>query len=222
MLKAQNTTIYFFPGQGSDKRIFDSLNLDAPYNKVFIEYPMPEKGTSLSGFAKQLSTQIDTTKPFVLVGVSLGGMICSELNEYMTAEKVIIISSAKNKEELPLRYRFQKYVPLYAMMPAHLLHWGAKIMQPLVEPDRNTNEETFKAMLYEKDPIYIKRTIGMIMNWDKDTNSKKVYHIHGTSDHTLPYRKLKNVDHTIEKGSHMMTLTRAEEISVALKQVLEK
>lgn len=221
MLKAQ-TTIYFFPGQGSDKRIFDSLSIDPSFKKVFIQYPVPKRGTSLKQFAIELSTQIDTTQPFILLGVSLGGMICCEMNEYLDPEKVIIISSAKNRKELPFRYKFQRYIPLYAIFPPIVLRGGAKLMQPIVEPDRKKNKKTFKAMLRDKRPKFIKRTIRMIVNWDKKESSKKVYHIHGTKDHTLPYRKLKNVDHTIQKGSHMMTLTLAEEISKAIKEVLEK
>jgi pimeloyl-ACP methyl ester carboxylesterase len=218
MLKAQ--TIYFFPGQGSDKRILDSLKIDPRFEKVFIEYPVPKRGTRLKEFAKELSAKIDTTKPFILIGVSLGGMLCSEMNEYLSAEKVIIISSAKNRKELPFRYRFQRYIPLYAILPPALLHWGAKIMQPIVEPDRNRNKETFKAMLNAKNPRYIKRTIRMIVNWKLTTNSKKIFHIHGTKDHTLPYRKIKSPDFTLNKGSHMMTLTRAEEISKILREIL--
>ncbi len=219
---SNSQTIYFFPGQGSDKRIFDSLAIDTHFKKVFIVYPVPKRGTSLKHFAKELSSQIDTTQPYVLLGVSLGGMICCEMNEFMNPEKVIIISSAKNRKELPFRYRFQKYIPLYAIIPAFVLKCGAKIMQPIVEPDRNKNKKTFKAMLNAKKPKYIKRTIRMIVNWKLKSNSKKIIHIHGTKDHTLPYRKLENVDFTIKDGSHMMTLTRAAEISAILKKVLEE
>ncbi|MDZ4665586.1 MAG: alpha/beta hydrolase [Bacteroidota bacterium] len=216
------TTIYFFAGQGSDKRIFDSLDIDPKFKKIFIEYPVPKRGTSLKQFAKELSVQIDTTQPFILLGVSLGGMICCEMTEYLHPQKVIIISSAKTRKELPFRYKFQRYIPLYAILPAIVLRGGAKLMQPIVEPDRNKNKKTFKAMLHDKKPKFIKRTIRMIVNWKKKESSTNIYHIHGTKDHTLPYRKLKNIDYTISKGSHMMTLTRAEEISKVFEQILEK
>ena len=213
-------TIYFLPGQGSDKRIFDSLTIDTNFKKVCIEYPIPKRGTSLKQFAKELSMQIDTTQPYILLGVSLGGMLCCEMNEFMHPKKVIIISSAKNRKELPFRYKFQRYIPLYAILPPFVLRGGAKLMQPIVEPDRKKNKKTFKAMLHDKKPKYIKRTIRMIVNWKLKSNSKKIIHIHGTKDHTLPYRKLENVDFTIKKGSHMMTLTRAAEISAVLKKML--
>ena len=69
------------------------------------------------------------------------------MNEYLSPQKVIIISSAKNRKELPLRYRFQRYIPLYAILPPAILKWGAKVMQPIVEPDRNKNKKIFKANL---------------------------------------------------------------------------
>ena len=152
------TNVYFFPGQGSDKRIFDSLKIDSNFNKRFIEYPIPEKKTTLREFSLQLSSEIDTTVPFTLVGVSLGGMICSELSEILHPQRTIIISSAKNREELPLRYRFQKTIPLYKLFPGFVLKGGARFLQPIVEPDRKKNKHTFKSMLKNKHPKYLKRT----------------------------------------------------------------
>lgn len=216
------TNIYFFPGQGSDKRIFDSIQVDSSYNKVFIEYPVPAKNTTLKEFAIQLSSQIDTSINYVLIGVSLGGMICTELNDFMNPKKVIIISSAKNRSELPIRYKFQRVIPIYELFPPRMLKGGAKMMQPIVEPDRKKNKATFKSMLNNKNPKYIKRTIKMIVKWDKQTNIKKNYHIHGTKDHTLPIRKIKDIDVIIKKGSHMMALTRPADINKAITELLKK
>lgn len=216
------TNIYFFPGQGSDKRIFDSLTIDSFYNKIFIEYPLPAKNTTLKEFAIQVSSQIDTTADYILIGVSLGGMICTELNDIMNPKKVIIISSAKNRSELPIRYKFQRVIPIYELFPPRMLKGGAKMMQPIVEPDRKKNKATFKSMLNNKNPKYIKRTIKMIVKWDKQSNLKKNYHIHGTKDHTLPLRKIIDADVVIKKGSHMMTLTKSKELSVAINELLKK
>lgn len=215
-------TIYCFPGQGSDRRIFDSLTIDSSYQIKIIEYGTPEKDITIKTFAKQLSTQIDTTHDFVLLGVSLGGMICVELSEILNPEKTIIISSAKNRNELPFRYKFQKVIPIYKVFPSTILFAGAKILQPIVEPDRKKNKATFKRMLHSKNSKYIKRTIGLIINWDKKTNSSKIYHIHGNNDHTLPLRKIKSSDFVIENGSHMMTLTRGKDISTVINILLNK
>jgi pimeloyl-ACP methyl ester carboxylesterase len=220
--QSQQTHVYFFPGQGSDKRIFDSLEIDPSFTLHVIEYGTPEKNATMSSFARQLAQQIDTTQKFILVGVSLGGMICTELNELLNPEKTILISSAKNRNELPFRYKFQKAIPVYKLFPGSVLLAGAKILQPIVEPDRKKNSRTFKSMLGKKNSLYMKRTVNLIINWKKEANTKKIWQIHGTKDHTLPFRKIKSPDHIVKGGSHMMTLTRAKEISELLNRVLKE
>jgi esterase/lipase len=217
-----NLTIYCFPGQGSDKRIFDSLQIDAKYNIKVIEYGTPKKNSTMNSFAKELVGQIDTSEEFVLFGVSLGGMICVELNQMLNPKKTIIISSAKNSNELPIRYKFQKLIPIYKLFPGSILLAGAKFLQPIVEPDRCKNKVTFKSMLNSKNSIYMKRTVSLIINWDRKINPKPIFHIHGTWDHTLPIKKIKQPTFIVDKGSHMMTLTRAKEVSAILNSVLKQ
>ena len=213
--------IYLFPGQGSDYRIFSELTFDTSlFDVTVIEYTIPEKSITMQEYAKELSARIDTSGEFILIGVSLGGMICSELNECLNPSKTIIISSAKNRKELPFRYRFQRAVPLYKLFPRSVLLFGAKILQPIVEPDRKNYKKVFKSMLAAKNPVYMKRTIGMIIIWERVENSKKIYHIHGTSDHTIPFRNITDPDQVIENGSHMMTLTKAGEVSKALNEII--
>ncbi|WP_320004605.1 hypothetical protein [Shiella aurantiaca] len=147
-------------------------------------------------------------------------MLCAELSEVLNPEKVIIISSAKNRQELPFCYTFQRIIPLYKLMPPRLLLGGAKMLQPLVEPDRNKNKATFQQMLGAKDPLYMKRSIGMIIRWERTLNSQKIIHIHGDNDHTLPIRRVRS-DHVVPNGSHMITLTRFEEVKqILLKELL--
>jgi pimeloyl-ACP methyl ester carboxylesterase len=213
-------TIYLFSGQGSDERIFGKLKFDSIYKVINVKYPEPQKGISLAQYARSLKTQIDTTeKDYIFIGVSMGGMICSELCESLHPKKVIVISSAKCRGELPLRYRFQKTFPIYKIIPPRIMKWGARILQPIVEPDRNKEKEIFKSMLKQKSPTYYKRTVAMIIRWDKKTFDPALIHIHGSKDHTLPLRRVKST-HIIEKGSHMMTLTRADTISVLLNTYL--
>ncbi len=213
------TIIYLIPGQGSDYRVFKNLSFDSSFEIRNIYYSVPEKKMQLPDFARELSAQIDTSRNFILIGVSLGGMIASEMNEFLSPEKTILISSAKNRKELPFRYRFQRIIPLYKIFPKRVLKGGAFIMQPLVEPDRNKDKDTFVGMLKDKDPDFLKRTIGMIMQWDRTEYNKNILHIHGDKDKTIPIRNVK-YDHLVPKGSHMMVLTRGEEISAIINTLL--
>lgn len=211
--------VYIFPGTGSDERLFSKLVLPAGFEARHIFYPIPEKRAKMSGYAKSLLPQIDTTQPFVLLGVSVGGMICTELTDLINPKKTIIISSAKCRNELPWQYRFQKYIPINKVLGARFIKAMSFVAQVVVEPDSKHEKPVFKAMLRSKNPKYIKRTVNMIVNWERETYSPNIVHIHGTKDHTLP---LKNIKPSImvKDGSHMMTLTRGEEISTMIEKVL--
>ncbi len=220
-IKGQDTVLYLFPGQGSDERIFSNIRFDSTYKIINILYPVPKKGTTMKEYALLLKEQIDTTGNYSFVGVSLGGMLCSELTDMLHPKKAIIISSAKYRTELPFRYRFQKTIPIYKLFPKGAIKFGARMLQPIVEPDRNKNKATFKSMLKNKDPKFLKRSVNMIIRWDKKSYNQSIIHIHGTKDHTLPIRKTKPTL-VIEKGSHMMVLTRGKEIEKIINKVLSE
>ncbi len=215
--------IYLIPGQGSDYRIFEKIKPKGSFDTVYIHYPNVRecKKCDLGEYAELIAKQIDTTERFILVGVSLGGMISSELTEKINPELTILLSSAKCRDELAVRYRFQKYIPLYWIFPKRLIKWGSYVMQPLVEPDRKNNKDTFVAMLKAKDPKFLKQTIRMVTHWDKKNYNDKIVHIHGNIDKTIPIRNVKP-DYIIENGSHMMSLTRGDEINSLIEKILEE
>lgn len=212
-------TLYLFPGQGSDSAIFSKMNFPVSFDLKYMELSTPHKGEMLPEYAKRFVSQIDTTEKYSLIGVSLGGMICTELADLLKPEKVILISSAKCAAELPGRYCFQQKVRLNKAIPVSWFKGGALLLQPIVEPDRNKEKATFKRMLKSKDKIYMKRAVDMIINWQRESYNPNITHIHGDQDNTLP---IKNVKATliIEGGSHMMALTRGEEIGMLIREQL--
>jgi pimeloyl-ACP methyl ester carboxylesterase len=218
---AGDTIIYLFPGQGSDERLFKHLVLPAGYDTVHISYPVPDKYETLAEYAARYIEEIDCSGPYILMGVSLGGMICTELSDTLSPLRTILISSAKSTHELPGRYTFQQHFRLNRIIPKRMTKGGARLLQGIVEPDRKHDKKTFKEMLKAKDPLYLKRTVDMIINWERTTFPDKIVHIHGDKDHTIP---IKNVQYNylIEDGSHMMMLTRAGEINQIIFHILNQ
>jgi pimeloyl-ACP methyl ester carboxylesterase len=214
------TTIYLFPGQGSDYRIFKKITWKENYDTVHMHFPVPEKNEPLKEYALRFIPLIDTSSDFILIGVSLGGMICTELTDTLNPKKTILISSAKMSDELPDRYTFQKSIKLNKAVPEKTVKKGAIILQPIVEPDSKEYLDFFRSMLGAKDPTYLKRTVDMIINWERTSYSSDIVHIHGDNDHTIPFKNVK-ADYVIEGGSHMMVYTRADEISEILNEVLK-
>lgn len=211
--------VYLIPGQGADHRLFSKLTLDDNFKTYVIEFEVPHKAYSMTQYAQQLSNQIDKTQPFALVGVSIGGMLATEMTDFLNPEKTIVISSAKSKNEIPKLYTYQRYFPIYKLVPAWLSKIGGQILQPLFEPARDKEKEIFVKMLKAKNALFMKRTISMIVNWDRENYDPSIISIHGDKDNTLPIRYVK-FDHLVKGGSHLMILTQADELSSLLNELL--
>ena len=219
--KAQEakSIIYLIPGQGADARQFQKLDLDRKFEIRNIEYFTPEKRWKMKDFAQALSQQIDTSSRYIIIGVSLGGMLATEMGDFLDPEKIILISSAKCRDELPGRYAFQKIIPINQLVPKGMIKWGAKLLQPIVEPDSKNDRQVFLDMLNDKDPLFLKRTVAMIIQWERDEYRNDIVHIHGDKDHTLPSRNVE-YNYLVKNGSHMMVYTRADEISALVNKAL--
>ncbi len=218
---AQKERIYFIHGQGSDERLFKNIHLDTSrFESCFILIPLPQKKETMLQIAIRAARQIDTSSAYSIIGVSLGGMITSELVEFLHPRKAVIISSAGYRAELPKRYRRMVYFPIYKIIPSFFFKIGSFIAQPLFEPDRRKEKTTCNAMLCRKNPLFLKRATGLIIHWDKKVKHPSLIHIHGNNDHTLPIKTIQ-YNYLINKGSHMMTLTLGEEISNILNEILK-
>ncbi len=71
----KENTIYLIPGQGSDYRIYKYFKLQN-IDTVHIHFVIPNKNEKMKSYAQRLSKQIDTSKTFSIIGVSLVGYAC--------------------------------------------------------------------------------------------------------------------------------------------------
>ena len=72
-------TAYFISGIGADYRMFTHIRLPEGYQAVYIHWIPPKKKEPLGAYASRLIAQIDTAEPFVLIGLSLGGIMAVEI-----------------------------------------------------------------------------------------------------------------------------------------------
>ncbi len=213
------TTVYFIPGLGTDYRIFTELELGDNYEVEYLHYFTPPKNTTMKTYAHLMAKQIDTTSKFIIVGASLGGMLATEMADFMSPEKTILIASAKSRLELPYMYRFQKVVPLQKLVPGKIIKSSTQFLRKIVEPAANKKNDFYTDMLNKKDPLFMKRAVDMIVNWKRTEYNSEIIHIHGNKDNTLPLRRVKP-NYVIENGSHVMAYTKSKEISELFKTIL--
>lgn len=214
----RNLNIYCIPGLGMDPVLFKYLQLPK-CNIIPIEWISPFKKETLREYAMRLGKQINTSTPFVLVGVSFGGMCAVEIAKELTPLRTILISSSKTAAELPDELKILKYIPLHFLLSDSLYLKFTMLVTKRLGVTKELKDE-FKAMLTLPPENYFSRTINMILHWKNKTVPPGIIHIHGNADQVLYYKRNIKYDYVIEGGSHFMVVQRAKEISSIIEKEL--
>ncbi|RLJ74705.1 alpha/beta hydrolase [Pedobacter alluvionis] len=211
---------YFISGLGADKRIFSKLKLNKEINIIHIDWITPNKNESLASYAERLSSAIDLSQPFALVGVSFGGMIAVEIAKLLKPATVLIISSTMLSMHLPALYRFLGKLGLLKLIPAKFLKSSNKLTQNYYFGTRSGSEKALLSkIIKDTDPYFLKWAIGSILNWENKIKPERIFHIHGTNDKIL-YSRKATPDFVIENGTHFMVYQNAKEISGIIDKLL--
>ncbi|UIR55364.1 alpha/beta hydrolase [Sphingobacterium sp. SRCM116780] len=213
--------LYALSGLGADQKAYSKLDL-SEFDVVYVEWITPLEKESLANYVARLAHHYDIPKKGAhIMGVSFGGMCISELAKSYDFEKIILISSAKTKFELPRLYHYYKYISFHQLFPNKFFKKSNLIINWLfgvhLEQDKSILANIFK----DSNPVFVKWAIDKIINWDNIQSSKSALHLHGDSDHIIP---MQNVNYTtkINKAGHLMVLTHAAEISIAIRNYLLK
>lgn len=209
--------LYIFSGLGADERVFQLLDFSG-FSTTFIKWTTPLENETIENYAERLLRQIKATKP-TLIGLSFGGIIAIEIAKLIDTEKVILISSAKTKDEIPSFYRFAGQIGLHKLLPGRYLKSSNFITNWLFGASSTFDKQLLKQILIDTDPIFLKWAIDKIVRWTNLTPSPNIFHIHGTSDRILPI-SFVNCNSRIENGGHLMTLNKSYEIHQILRQQL--
>lgn len=211
---------YLVPGLGGDKRMYEGQLKHFP-NAEVLEFIPPLRKESMANYSKRLASKIDTTKPFNLLGVSLGGMMCMEMAKFLQPEKILLISSVKTRKELPLIIRFFKYFPIQKLIPGavYLYIFLFVVWLKSFTLRRNPITKKLRDMARDADRSFVRWAVHQVVIWDNEAVAKQVYHIHGQRDYLFPLYRVK-VDEVIEKGTHAMILTHVPAINDWLKKYI--
>jgi len=212
--------VYFISGLGADERIFNFLKLDF-CEPVFLKWIDPLPKESLPGYALRLSQYINEPSPLI-VGLSFGGMIATEIAKSNSNANVVIVSSAKTYKEVPRYFRMFEKFPIYNWAPHKL---SKSISRPvaklLLGAKGDAQTRVIDDLMEDVDMNFDTWAVDAILRWRNMTVPSNLIHIHGRKDMLLPYRYTK--PHiTIKDGTHSMVLNNADELSRWLKEYVEK
>ena len=212
-------TIYCISGLGADERAFSKLKIHN-YKLEVIKWLMPEPNEPLPHYAARMRLNISEENP-ILMGLSFGGMICTEIAKQMQVEKVIIISSIKSAKELPFWMKAVATLKLNKIIPLK----SSKLTQPIQNKMLGVQTEEEKALVAcfrkEVDLPYTNWAVNQAINWKNEWQHPKIFHIHGDNDNMFPIRNIKPT-HTIKKAGHFMIMNRAAEVSDCINTILQE
>lgn len=211
--------IYCIPGLGIDCRVFGKLNLPSVILKE-IDFHSTQPGTSIEEYAAQLAEKISDENP-ILLGLSMGGIMAIEISRMMPVEKLILISTVKNKKEIPSLLRFIPKVTPSNTKTTQLAIGAGMNLKPFYFNSGNEGRKLFEEMVRDADLNFINWGFKAISKWDFNEEIKTPYfHIHGGNDLIFPVKYIDNAN-TVKGGTHFMVYNKAELISERIENYLK-
>jgi len=211
---------YLISGLGADERVFSRIKLPPGYEPVHLDWITPMKDEPLDDYAKRFSKRITPGEDFILIGVSFGGMLASEIAKILPPKKLIIISSVSCYDELPWYFKRAGKLGLQGIITPGFYKKATLINRFMGAGDREMKEIVYD-YVRKADPEFIRWALNAILHWQHKERLPGLVHIQGSNDHLLPCKYVK-ADHIIYKGGHLMIFNRAGEISEILKKALAR
>lgn len=209
--------VYCISGLGADRRMFQKLRLPAPHEMVYLDWIPPVDGESLSQYARRLAASIDTSSEFSVLGLSMGGMIASEISCFLNPAHCILISSVPAPCFLPPYFRWAGKWHLQRAVPMRFFK-SASLVKRFFTAETPEEKKMLREVIREADADFVRWSINAILSWNFDGPCRPVIHIHGSRDELLPIRYLKPT-YRIKGGGHMMIISRAQVINELLATV---
>lgn len=195
------------------------MRLPEGFQMKFVEWIPPHADETLPGYAMRLTQQMDTTRPFALVGMSLGGIMSVEIAKHFPVIATIIIGSVPVAAQMPRYYSVARSLNLATLLPASFFKTTA-VIKRLFTKEKREDKELIRQVIRDGDPIFIKWALNAVLHWNNEEIPQPLWHIHGTRDEVFPWW-LTKPSHTIEKGGHMLVMTHAKEVNAILRDILQ-
>ena len=209
--------VYGIGGLGVDERVFSELKLN--FELTPLKWIDSKPDESLSDYASRFAEQIDSSVPFVIIGVSFGGMLAIELYKILSPEKIILISSTTSKTNIPKVFRFLGQAGFFQLLPDFLLKPPPFLANFLFSVSEPQYKEKLKQIIKDTDVDFLHWALSEISKWDNTERFENLVSIHGSSDRLFKHPKNQDI-FTISEAGHFMVMNRAKEVSEVLNRVI--
>ncbi len=219
-MNSEKIHVYFVPGLAAGSEIFRNVKLPKKYEIHILEWLIPEKNESLQAYAKRMAFCIKE-KDAILIGVSFGGVVVQEMNDFLKLKKLIIISSVKTRSELPRRMKLASFTKAYKLIPTSLVLSVEDLTKFSIGPKTKKRLSLYQQYLHVRDKQYLDWALEKMITWDQKEKIEGIIHIHGENDMVFPIKYIDGCA-VIKGGTHIMILNKGRKISDKLLQIFEE
>ncbi|MCK5781049.1 MAG: alpha/beta hydrolase [Flavobacteriales bacterium] len=205
---------------GANSKVFERLDLST-YNLNFIDWLIPLNNEKIEDYAQRMAKDIDRSKTVILIGMSFGGIMVQEIAKFVKTEKIIIISSIKDKNELPLSYNISASLNLHKLIPSFLFHNTKLLGKVLFGKNKESTLKVMERYFTMKDIRYSRWAINEIVNWKGPQQKNNILHVHGTKDTIFPAKYITNATF-VKNGTHLMIFNKANIVNKHFTDFLSK
>lgn len=209
------TSVYLIGGLGADQRVFEFIDF-GPSETRFVHWIDPNPGESIQEYSRRLTTQITSREP-VIIGVSFGGMIAIEIGKLIPTKVIVLVSSVRERRELPWYFTLAGPLRLNKLMPSGVTPGGSGLIYWLFGIESDTERALLSDIIKKTDPKMMSWAVEKILRWENEEVLANVITIHGTRDRVLPMR---NPDFRVNGGGHFMIVNRAREVGRIIRSII--
>jgi len=213
--------IYQISGLGANQNAFKYLQINPDFEIDYLPWLQPEKDENLSHYAERMIEKVNVNEQFILMGLSFGGIMLSEINQLVKPEANILLSTVKDRSELPLYMKFSAKTSFHKFIPTSFFTSEAGLSYAFFRKIYSSKMPNLYDFFEFRDPHYLQWSIDKIVNWETPHLIENYLHIHGNKDIIFPDSNIKNAE-IISGGSHILVMQKAKKTSEIINGYLEK
>lgn len=215
----EKIALYIISGLATDERVFKNIHFPEFVEVHFIAWKKPLRKETLDAYVDRLIKEIDQSKPFVLLGLSFGGVIAQEMAKKIDPLETVIISSITSAKEIPWYFRLVGKLKLNRIFPFGFFKFPNFFINWIFGAKTRDDKKLLAGILRDADTSLIRWSVEQLLSWRSENKPESIFRIHGTNDKLLPLKN-KNADAIINGGGHLMVYNKAEDVELIIESVL--
>lgn len=214
--------LIFLPGVGADHRAFSKLELTERYPCVFVDWiPLKGRDKTFEAYCKRMTLAYEITSGDTLIGMSFGGLIAQKVAHELGSQKVVLISSFRNRNDLRALMRLGLDLKLHRLLPPLRIPVLSDAIAFILNSSNRESRTVIADMLKSSDFQFISWAINQIDKTDLSDIYRSDF-LSFTGDKDKLVSDWESENHlSIRDGQHFMVYDHGEKITNAIKHFLD-